>query len=251
MRRLLLTLCVLLLGVTAGAQDFIRYYPPPFLGLTTNGAAITSTVPILLPDGTAGAPSLAFASDADGTGTGFLRNFTNEIAVSINGTARFLFKTGAFTAATSDFASLGEASTPFATAYVSRSTQGSRPFILTDGAAAVTFVRIAVPTNANMAGKLIYTATSTDGASGSLTSHAEYNFAGADIGGTVTCGISAQLGVATAYSRANTLLCTVTTVTSTTNCDLQATCTDNKAAAQTITLKWRLDMPITNTVTPQ
>lgn len=132
-----------------------------------------------------------------------------------------------------------------------RSVQGSVSKTLTDAAAAVSFVRIAVPTNANMGGKLIYTATSTDGGNGSLTSTAEYNFSGADDDGTVTCGISAQLGVATAYARANTLVCTVTTATSTTNCDLQATCTDNKAAAQTVTLRWRLDMPIPATVTPQ
>lgn len=129
--------------------------------------------------------------------------------------------------------------------------QGSKPKVLTDGAAAVSFVRVPVPTNGNTGGKVIYTATSTDGASGSLTSHAEYNFAGADIAGTVTCGVSAQLGVATAYARANTLICTVTPLTSTTNCDLQVTCTDNKAAAQTITFNWSLIMPIPTSVTPQ
>ena len=46
MRRLLLALCLLLLGVAAGAQDFIRYYPPQ-MGTTSNGA-FTLTGPLLL-----------------------------------------------------------------------------------------------------------------------------------------------------------------------------------------------------------
>ena len=46
MRRLLLALCLLLLSVAAGAQDFIRYYPPQ-MGTTSNGA-FTLTGPLLL-----------------------------------------------------------------------------------------------------------------------------------------------------------------------------------------------------------
>ena len=61
MRRLLLALCLLLLSVAAGAQDFIRFYPPQ-LG-TTSGGAFTLSGPLLLPAGTAVAPSLASSAN--------------------------------------------------------------------------------------------------------------------------------------------------------------------------------------------
>lgn len=50
----------------------------PFTGGTLTG-------PLLFPDGTAGAPSIAWASDADGTGTGFYRNAANQVTLAING----------------------------------------------------------------------------------------------------------------------------------------------------------------------
>ena len=89
MRRLLLALCLLLLGVAAGAQDFIRYYPPQ-MGTTSSGA-FTLSGPLLLPDGTAAAPSLAFASDPD---TGFQWVVSGTFAASFNNSTRMLFGPG-------------------------------------------------------------------------------------------------------------------------------------------------------------
>jgi hypothetical protein len=54
---------LLLCAATVGAQDFIRYYPPRTAGLSSSGTAITSTVPIQLPDGSVAAPALVWASD--------------------------------------------------------------------------------------------------------------------------------------------------------------------------------------------
>lgn len=51
--------------------------------LATAGGTLTG--PLLLPDGTAGAPSWAWASDADGTGTGMFRPVANNLGVAING----------------------------------------------------------------------------------------------------------------------------------------------------------------------
>ena len=87
MRRLLLTLCLLLLGVAAGAQDYIRFYPPQ-LGTTSNGA-FTLSGPLLLPDGTAAAPSLAFAS---ATTTGFSHPSGTIVDFSSGGTAAIRFQ---------------------------------------------------------------------------------------------------------------------------------------------------------------
>ena len=134
--------------------------------------------------------------------------------------------------------------------YLSRSIQGSKSKSLTDAGAAVSIWRIAVPTNGYAGGKVIFTANSTDGTD-RLTTTGEVTFAGADTAGTVTCGIGTPYGLVTAYRRANTLLCTFTAVTSTTNCDIQVTCTDNKAGTQTMAIESRLDMPAPNTVTPQ
>lgn len=64
-------------------------------GLTSDGVAITASLPVRFPNGTAAAPSIAWAADADGTGTGFFRPAANAIGVSSNGTERWRFDTTA------------------------------------------------------------------------------------------------------------------------------------------------------------
>ena len=56
--------------------------------LTVGGGTVTSAMPILVPDGTAAAPSMAWASQ---TNTGFFRLTADDISLSINGTRRFSF----------------------------------------------------------------------------------------------------------------------------------------------------------------
>jgi hypothetical protein len=149
-----------------------------------------------------------------------------------------------------DTRQLGDSSNTWTSAYLSRSIQGSRSKTLTDAAAAASFVRIAVPTNGFAGGEVIYTATSTDG-SAILATTSSCVFSATDIGGTVIAGAPNCRTPSTSYTRANTLVCTISGAVSTTNYDLQASCTDDKAAAQTVTLYYRLDMPQPNTVTPQ
>lgn len=55
--------------------------------LTFDGTSLTGAR-VLFGDGTTATPSLALASDADGSGTGFFRQAANSIGVSINGTER-------------------------------------------------------------------------------------------------------------------------------------------------------------------
>jgi hypothetical protein len=184
--------------------------------------------------------TLTFANTFAGTGT--LRPLQIS-AQYVSFVANILPSTG-------DIYSLGQTSGGWQTAYFSRSIQGSKSKSLTDAAAAASFVRIAVPTNGFAGGKVIYTATSTDGTN-ILVSQNECSFAAADTGGTVTAGAPTCGTPATAYKRANTLVCTITGAVSTTNYDLQAACTDNLAGTQTVTLNYRLDMPQPNTVTPQ
>lgn len=59
--------------------------------LTDDGTAVTSTAPLLLPSGTAAAPSWGWSSDADGSGTGFYRGGANLINITINGADRAQF----------------------------------------------------------------------------------------------------------------------------------------------------------------
>ena len=61
-------------------------------GGSFTGGAVTS--PITFGDGTAAAPSIAFTSDADGSGTGLFRSGANELAVSTNGVGRWFWSSG-------------------------------------------------------------------------------------------------------------------------------------------------------------
>jgi hypothetical protein len=153
---------------------------------------------------------------------------------------------------TTDARSLGWSGSAWREVYVLRAIQGSKSKALTDAGAAVSFVRIAVPTNGYIGGKIIWTANSTDGTD-RLTSSGEAFFAGSDKAGTPLCTnpVAVTGTPVTSYQRVNTLVCTLTAVVATTNCDLQVTCTDNLAGNQTMAFEWRLDMPSPATVTPQ
>jgi hypothetical protein len=57
-------------------------------GVVFTGGAVTS--PVTFANGTAAAPSVAFTSDADGTGTGLFRSAANSIGFATNGTERWV-----------------------------------------------------------------------------------------------------------------------------------------------------------------
>jgi hypothetical protein len=128
--------------------------------------------------------------------------------------------------------------------------QGGVSKALTDAAAAASVWRVAVPTNGYAGGKIIWVATSTD-ATDQLVTSGEQFFAGADKAGTVTCGTGSQVGTATAYTTAKTLICTVTVLTATTNCDIQVTCTNNTAGTQAISFISHLEMSLPNAFSVQ
>jgi hypothetical protein len=149
-----------------------------------------------------------------------------------------------------DTYSLGAAAGKYRTLFASRGLQGAKSTTLTDAGAAVTIERVAVPTNGYMQAATFWTANSTDGTN-RLVTGGIVTWAAADTAGTVTCGAPVVTGLVTAYKRGNTLLCTFTAATSTTNCDLQVTCTDNMAAAQTMAIEHFPIMPTTNSYAPQ
>ena len=100
MRRAIWLVALLLLAVGAQAQtDFIKYTPAPVAG--TSGGGATFTAPVLLPDGTVTAPSLAFSSEPQ---LGFFRSGATVLGLGIGGsnwaihgsTGIFLRNSGAF-----------------------------------------------------------------------------------------------------------------------------------------------------------
>lgn len=94
MKKFLLSLLLLLSPTLALAQN-ANWYVPPWLSSTSSGggAAFISPGPILLPDGTIAAPSLAFANSAT---TGFYKGTGNAWYYGIVGTGPYLslFKVG-------------------------------------------------------------------------------------------------------------------------------------------------------------
>lgn len=107
---------------------------------------------------------------------------------------------------------------------------------LTDAAAATSFATIAVPTNGHIGGELVWMATSLSGAD-QLVANGSIRIWGTDTAGTPVCGINKIGTDGEGHSGgANTLVCTWTSVVSTTNCAVSVTCTNNLAGTQAISL---------------
>lgn len=144
---------------------------------------------------------------------------------------------------------MGTTSYGWSNIFILRSIQGSKSKSLTDAAAAVAYATIAVPTNAQIAGELIWTAASS-AAAVRFVANGSIRFWGTDEGGTPVCGIN-KIGTDGEghSSGAATLVCTWTNVVATTNCALSVTCTNSTAGVDPVTINARLDMPTAATVT--
>jgi len=148
-----------------------------------------------------------------------------------------------------DTFALGSSSFPFTDAYVARSIQGGEVQALTDAAAAVASVTIAIPTNGQRAGELGWTATSFSGAD-QLVANGSQRWWASDTAGTPVCGINKIGTDGEGHSGgANTLVCTWTNVRATTNCVLSVTCTNDLAATQAISLTRRVSTQLATTLT--
>lgn len=105
----LLALAAFAFATGARAQG----YPYPsggISGVSSSGTSVTFSLPALLPAGTALAPSVAWADDADGTGTGLYRPAANAVGISTNGVARWSFNSsGHFAPSTNATYDLGTA----------------------------------------------------------------------------------------------------------------------------------------------
>lgn len=92
--RKLIALAIFIGGLMSGPSVYAQASNTSFPATGFIGGTITA--PILYADGTVGAPSFAFSSDADGSGTGFYRAGANSIGVSINGNQTMQFNASTF-----------------------------------------------------------------------------------------------------------------------------------------------------------
>lgn len=106
MRTTCLIIAALLVAASASAQiaaaaESVAPSPfaaqPIFDSRYCKLAGCQMTAAFLVADGTAAAPSIALASDVDGSGTGFYRLAANQLAITTNGTGNFAFSGSGFT----------------------------------------------------------------------------------------------------------------------------------------------------------
>lgn len=249
LRRLMLLLAVLLVCATAPAQVMGQPYifsssAPQF---TPSTSGLVAPSPVLLTNGTEGAPALAPAS---ATGYGWYFTGGNTWRLSFAGSQRMALAAGSLTFTLPDVFEIGDYYANVRYLHLSRAVMGGKSKTLTDAGAAVAVWSCAIPTSDYLGGELIWTAKSTD-ATDFRATQGVVRFAGVNKAGATTCTINAVGTDLTASSNANTLVCTWTNVTSTTNCNLSVTCTDNTAGTQTMSVVSRLDMPIYQVCAPQ
>ena len=267
LKRLGLVLLFLGIGNYSFSQSVSWIPNGSVTGITSNGTSTTFTVPLLLPDGTVSAPSLALSSDADGTGTGFYRQAANVMSFAANGVEAMRISGGALTfnaGATSynwdsgrfyaghDLSTLGLSNVGWQGATILRFIQGSKSKTLTESSA-TSFTQVAVPQTAganHAAGKVIYEVYATDGTD-TQSLAGEVYFSAVNKAGTETCSIGLVGTEVLSVSTASTLTCTHTCVTGLTDVVQIASNCVSSLVQTTFTIQSRLDMPQPNTVTPQ
>lgn len=249
MRRLLIAVLALLALMWAGTSQ------AQGLGCTSCGISYTGvsglpltggtlTGPLLLPDGSAAAPSLARAASPN---TGIYFDANPGLHISGAGSNRALFYGGGIEFSTNSFI-IKTVSGTLPLTVGSSGLLGGVAKTLTDAAAATPVIRVPIATAGFRAGEVLWNAQSTDGTDHRTTAGV-VRFAGVNKAGTPTCTVGVVGTDLTASSNANTLVCTWTNVVNTTNCDLSVTCTDNTAAPQTMTINVRANMTTTAAIT--
>lgn len=181
-------------------------------------------------------------------GTGSAKSFSI-VATNIN-------LRGSINPYDSDTYNVGRSNILYQTGYLSRSIQGSKTFALTDGAAAAAFVRIAVPqtVDSNFAGgDVIWTATAKDATPHVQALSGRLKFSAVNNAGTEVCAVDPTAAVTAPNANSSgTLSCTMSCASNAADTvDLMATCDTSLGTPTGLTLYYRLDMPKTQTITPQ
>ena len=251
LRKALLIACALLLWTgMAGAQDWIRYYPPSGLSTMTGTATTTtSTVPFLFASGTESLPGIAWSA-APTYGWYFSGN---AFRMTFAANQRIYFSAGAIGFATPDFVEIGDTAAPLKNIYVNRSILGSKSKALTD-ATATAFVRIAIPQTiaTNYKGGQVIYEIYCDDDTNQASQAGTVKFTCHNLAGTEACGFGTPDGVTLGDGTVSLAAPTFDATSSAADTiDLRVNSDCTGAAPNTHTIEWRLDMPTTATITPQ
>lgn len=180
---------------------------------------------------------------AAGTGSGRTMKF------QVSGTARWAINGTALYPEVTDAYDFGAAGAQARVAYVSRSTQGSKSKALTESAD-TTYCSVAIPQTAGSnsgSGEVIYEIYATDGTDTQSLS-GRFKFAAVNKTGTLTIQVEDDQNAAAACS-AGTLTATLGAAAGTDLINL--TCNAVSSLTQTtFVIRYRLDMPQPNTITP-
>jgi len=214
-----------------------------FTGTTT----FTGTA--LFANGSAAAPSVAWAADADGTGTGMFRVVADTTGFSANGAEKFRIGTTDITAfqrilpngnAAID---TGIAAQQWRNVFAGNAILGGGSKNLTSAAGAVNAVRITVGSNTSAAGEVTWAASETNGTEFQHLS-GRLRFGCINKGGTITAGVAVIGTDLLVQSSASTLTCTWSTSTGANFCNLDVTCTTGLATPGSIVLNARGDSSV-------
>jgi hypothetical protein len=227
-----------------GTSAFAQIEPP---SLTTGSfdfrycrlAGCTLTGTLLLPDGSTGAPSIAWAADADGSGTGFYRGAANNIYVVGNGTASMRLNAGGILPVTTNAIDLGTSLLQWRTLYLSGSLQGGSTKTLAE-TSATGFVTITVPNSGGCAGKVAYTVFAADATNTQIKSGELHFSAVANSSGTVTAASVSDVNTLNPVS-SGTLTNTMTSTTAANATTLLANATSSLTQT-TLEIRYRVEL---------
>lgn len=252
-------------GLCSTAADTWNLYTAGASRLSGNSTAVTSTVPLVLPQVACNAANSAISFEDPNSGlctqvaksVGFTIDGSEKLRVE--GTAVSIFNAylmtyAEFLPSAIDARDIGRATTlPFRHLFFNTSTQGAKSKALAD-AAATAFVRIAIPqtvASRYAGGQVIYTIFCSD-ATNTATSSGTVKFACQNVAGTESCGFGTPDVVALGDGTAaigTTTFDAATGAADTIDLRVSSDCTG--VTPTTLTIQYRLDMPQPNTVTPQ
>lgn len=244
MKRTVVAVLALVLAASVGWAQGIQYEPAR---LSFSGTYFQSAYPLLFPDGSATAPSIAFSSD---TRTGIYLSSSGNPTFAFGGAGRWYWNAAGFYPFTTDVSNIGAPSRLVQSVYTSRSIQGSKSKALTDNVATA-FATMAMPQTAGSnygGGKIIYTIFCKD-ASNQATESGEVFFACHNLAGAEACTFGTPTNVIQADGTASFVapVFTADAGEDLVTISVQSDCTG--VTPTTHTIEARFDLPHVNTLT--
>jgi hypothetical protein len=235
-KTIVLFVALLCIAVSASAQ-LETVGLAPWGACSTTGCTMTGA--LLFPDGAPGAPSIAWASDADGSGTGFYRGAANNIYVVANGSASVRMNSGGILPVTTNAADFGTSALQWRTLYLAASLQGGATKTLAE-TSATGFVTITVPSSGACSGKAVYTVFAADATNTQAVSGELHFSAVANSSGTVTAAAVSDQHTLNPVS-SGTLTNTMTSTTAANSTTLLSNATSSLTQT-TLEIRYRIEL---------